>query len=184
MTIRPATERDALAIGRVQVETWRSAYRSIVPAAVLDGLSAQELGDGWRPVLANPGGARFVVVAAGEGDEPVGFAAGGPERSGDPAYRGELYAIYVLPAHQRQGLGLALVRSVAARLAGGGMPSMLLWVFEANAPARRFYERLGGAVVRNQSIEIGGVALAEVAYGWPRVDGLLDPPGGSAPSVR
>jgi hypothetical protein len=50
---------------------------------------------------------------------------------------------------------------------------MFLWVLEANAPARRFYETLGGALVRDQPIEIGGVIFTEVAYGWPDLDVLL-----------
>ncbi len=39
--------------------------------------------------------------------------------------------------------------------------------------SRRFYETLGGAVVRDQPIEIGGVTLTEVAYGYPQLDVLL-----------
>lgn len=46
---------------------------------------------------------------------------------------------------------------------------MLLSVLAANAPARRFYQALGGEVVGQQPIEIAGVTLAEVAYGWPDV---------------
>jgi GNAT superfamily N-acetyltransferase len=123
--------------------------------------------------FADRAGARFVLVADDESDELIGFAAAGPERSGDPKYRGELYALYVLTSHQRRGLGRALVRAVAGRLAAGGTESMLLWVLEANVPARRFYETLGGAVVRDQPIEIGGVTCTEVAYGWPGLDVLL-----------
>jgi hypothetical protein len=46
------------------------------------------------------------------------------------------------------------------------MPSMLVWVLAENY-ARGFYERLGGALVGEQEITLGGVALREVAYGWP-----------------
>ena len=51
---------------------------------------------------------------------------------------------------------------------------MLLWVLEANAPARTFYEDLGGRVVREQPIDVGGVTLTEVAYGWPHLNVLLE----------
>ena len=61
MRIRPATEDDALAIGRVQVETWRAAYRSIVADATLAGLSPTERAHQWRDLLADRSGARFVV---------------------------------------------------------------------------------------------------------------------------
>jgi len=43
----------------------------------------------------------------------AGFAHSGPERSGHKLYAGELYAIYLLAAYQRQGLGRQLTRAVA-----------------------------------------------------------------------
>jgi hypothetical protein len=45
---------------------------------------------------------------------------------------------------------------------------MIVWVFEANAIARRFYERLGGELIANVSLvtELGDKKLREVAYGF------------------
>jgi GNAT superfamily N-acetyltransferase len=139
----------------------------------LAGLSPAERAGQWRDFLADQGGTRFVLVAHDEGDALVAFAARAPERSGDSKYRGEAYAIYVLPSRQARGFGRALMRAVAGRLAAGGTKSMLLWVLEANARARTFYEALGGMVVRRQPIEIGGVTLVEVAYGWANLELLL-----------
>jgi hypothetical protein len=45
-------------------------------------------------------------------------------------------------------------------------------VLKAN-PARGFYERMGGVLVAEQDIEIGGVMLPEVAYGWKDVSSLV-----------
>jgi hypothetical protein len=39
-----------------------------------------------------------------------------------------------------------------------------------NAPAREFYERLGGSYVRAQPITIGTTTLEEVSYGWRGLD--------------
>lgn len=47
------------------------------------------------------------VVAEAEG-QIVGWAAGGPNREPGPDYAGELYAIDLLPEHQRRGIGLKL----------------------------------------------------------------------------
>jgi ribosomal protein S18 acetylase RimI-like enzyme len=165
------------AIGGVVVETWRSAYRGIVPDAYLTSLSPAERADQWRHFLADRGGTRFVLVAHDEGDDLVAFAAGGPERSGDSKYRGEVYAIYVLPSRQARGFGRALMRAVASRLAAGGIKSILLGVLEANIRARTFYEALGGTVVRRQTIEVGGVTFTEVAYGWSNIELLLEATG-------
>jgi GNAT superfamily N-acetyltransferase len=173
VSIRLAQPDDAPAIGRVHVETWRAAYRSLVPEAYLASLSAVGRAAEWRELLAHQDHKRFVLAATSERREVVGFAAAGPERAGEPGYDGELYALYLLPAHQGQGLGRALVRDVASRLAAAGMQSMLLWVFEANSAARRFYEKLGGTYLRQQPMTLGGASFDEVAYGWKPLDRLL-----------
>lgn len=160
---------DAPAIARVHVETWRSAYRGIVSDTYLASLSPAERASQWCDFLADSAGTRFLLVAADDKvDELIGFAAAGPERSGDPNYLGELYALYVLPSHQRRGFGHRLVRAGAGRLAAAGTRSMLLWVLDANTPAREFYEALGGTVVRGQRI-----AISEVCHSrrWPTAGG-------------
>ena len=100
----------------------------------------------------------------------VGFASGGRERAGEAGYTGELYAIYVLDDFQRRGYGHQLVREVVAGLKEMGLHDMIIWVLRENAPARQFYERLGGVYVRAQAITIGSATLEEVSYGWPSLD--------------
>jgi GNAT superfamily N-acetyltransferase len=104
----------------------------------------------------------------------VGFASGGPERTGDPLFRGDLLAIYLLQAYQGKGLGRLLIRAVVERLLGQDIGSLLVWVLAQN-PSRRFYERLGGERVKERSIVLGGADLVEVAYGWRDAGVLLAP---------
>jgi GNAT superfamily N-acetyltransferase len=171
--LRDATSDDADAIGRVHVDSWRTAYSGIVPDAHLATLSPVTRAGRWRKFLADAAGARFILVADDDAGELIGFAAGGPERSGDPNYLGELYAIYLVASHWRRGVGRELARAVARRLAATGTRSMLVWVLEANTRGRTFYETLGGVVVRTQPIEIGGAQLIEIAYGWSDLAALL-----------
>jgi len=172
MIIREATAADATNIARVHVDAWRATYAGIVPADFLAQLSYESRERMWTRILSQ--GDTFTFVAEAAPGTVVGFANGGPERSGDPVYRGELYAIYLLPAHQGQGVGRALARTVAARLADNGFQSMLVWVLAAN-PARHFYAALGGRPVREQETEVGGARLSEVAYGWTDLEPLLRP---------
>ena len=173
--VREARCADAAGVARVHVESWRTTYRGIVPDDFLAGLSVEQRERHWARVLCGAGGGEFVYVAEEDG-QIVGFASGGPERSGDPIHKGELYAIYVLNTHQRRGLGRSLTRAVAERLARGGMRSMLVWVLAAN-PWRRFYEALGGRQVYVKPVEIGGITLDEVAYGWTDVTRLVEAAG-------
>lgn len=164
MNVREAAPADIPAIARVHVDTWRAAYRGIVPDDHLDGLSYADRERLWTVAL-KPSNPTVVSVAEDEAGRVVGFAAGGPERSGDPDHRGEVYAIYVDASAQGHGLGRRLVADIARRLAGAGLTSLLIWVLADN-PARGFYEALGGRYVRAQPVAMGDATLDEVAYGW------------------
>mgnify|MGYP002400585019 CR=1 FL=1 len=166
--IREARCPDAAGIARVHVASWQSTYRRIVPDAYLDGLSVEERQRMWERGLCGAEGTTAVFVAMHEDTgEIVGFAAGGPEQSGtDPVYPWELYAIYLLADRQQRGIGKRLAAALVERLWQRGARSLLLWVLAENLPARRFYEALGGAVVYERPIGIGGVDLPELAYGW------------------
>jgi L-amino acid N-acyltransferase YncA len=166
--IREAGIADVPGIARVHVDTWRTAYAGIVPADYLAGLSYDERERRWHRIFGEPG-ENFVYVAEAEPGQIAGFASGGPNRDGAPAYEGQLHAIYVLQAYEGRGVGRSLLLAVAARLVRLGMHSMTLWVFAGNHKARRFYEGLGGQQGIEQEFEIGGVTLEEVSYSWPDI---------------
>jgi ribosomal protein S18 acetylase RimI-like enzyme len=164
--IRRATVEDAPNVARIHVDSWRNTYRGIVPDAFLDGMSYADSEARWRQGLERDVPRYAMFVAEGP-DGVVGFANGGTLREEVPGYDGELYAIYILDAHRRSGLGRRLVQQVARHLVDSGFHAMIIWVLADNLPARRFYEAIGGQTVRESEIEIGGKSLREVAYGWP-----------------
>jgi GNAT superfamily N-acetyltransferase len=166
---RAATIDDAAAIAGVHVASWRSTYRTLLPSDFLDSLSEDGYADRWRRFIGEAANLVYVIEDAGR---LVGFASGGRERAGEVGYKGELYAIYVLDDFQRRGYGHQLVRAVVAGLKKMGLDDMIIWVLRDNAPARQFYERLGGVYVRAQAITIGSATLEEVSYGWPSLDAL------------
>jgi hypothetical protein len=43
----------------------------------------------------------------------------------------------------------------------------------ADNPARRFYEALGGQLIKSSQFELGGTTIDEVAYGWLDIRTLL-----------
>ena len=169
--IRAATIDDAPAIAQVHVASWRSTYRTLLPADFLDSLSEVGYADRWRRFIGEAGNLVYVIEDAGR---LVGFASGGRERAGEAGYKGELYAIYVLDDFQRRGHGRRLVHAVADGLKQMRLDDMIIWVLRDNAPARKFYEELGGTYVRAQSITIGSATLEEVSYGWPTLDALTE----------
>jgi len=172
-TIRPVTEADYAYVAKAHVDSWRTTYIGIVPDDYLDGLSYETSEVRWRRISAQNGPGYAMFVAEDENSHIIGFANGGRERSGDVDYDGELYAIYLLESHQRQGIGQALFHRIVLHLVETGVHSMLIWVLADN-PSCRFYESMGGVPVRVQEIEIGGKRLKEIAYGWVSLPGLSD----------
>ena len=157
----------------VHVDTWRFAYRGIVPDGYLDGLSYNESERLWQDAIEAGDGCVFV---AEDGAEVFGFASGSlRERFSRELreYEGELKTLYVLSSRKGGGAGRQLVGAVARHLVDHGVSSMLLWAFAENRAARGFYESLGGLPIAEDGFELGGEWLSEVAYGWRDLDALL-----------
>ena len=176
--VRRAVMDDADAIERVRTDTWRDAYRGLLPDGVLDGLGYDATRR--RPLMAAMPPEQFVLVAEDNG-AVVGFCIGGRSRTPDDPFSGEVYAIYVLPEHQGRGAGRALLEAAAKELRRRSHQSMIIWVLRENAPSRRFYERMGGVHVRDEEREIEGVRITESGYGWEDISRSL---GGSSGSVQ
>ena len=164
--VREAGPADAAAIARVHVDTWRTTYAGILPADFLAGLEYANSEAVWSATTASDRPGASLQVAETAQGEVVGFAYGAPERVGDPVYQGEIFAIYVLQAFQRQGAGHRLFTAAARRLHELGFSAILLWVLKDNHSARRFYETLGGSYLDEKTITIGDTELIEVSYGW------------------
>jgi ribosomal protein S18 acetylase RimI-like enzyme len=77
-----------------------------------------------------------------------------------------LYNLYVLKVFQGRGYGRLLVARLAQDLASQGYHSLIACVVKDN-PARRFYERLGGRLMGEKVVEVGGKELVDMAYAWP-----------------
>jgi ribosomal protein S18 acetylase RimI-like enzyme len=167
--VRRAVVDDADAIERIRTDTWRVAYRGLLPDSVLDGLDYDATRR--RALMAALPPHQFVLVAEAD-DAVVGFCIGGRSRTPDERFRGEVYAIYVLPEHHGRGVGRALMQTAARELADRGLRSMIIWVLRENAPSRRFYERMGGVHVRDEVRELEGLRITESGYGWEDIDAL------------
>jgi ribosomal protein S18 acetylase RimI-like enzyme len=142
--VRPARAEDLPSVALVRALTWQTAYAGQVDPDELRTLTDPDVLDAWALRAAATGSTTYLVAEVeGEG-EVVGFAAFGAERSEMPAqFRGELYALYVLPEHWRAGSGSALLHATLDELAERGFDVVTLWVLAGNDRAIGFYERHG-----------------------------------------
>jgi ribosomal protein S18 acetylase RimI-like enzyme len=181
VTVRPAGLADAEDVVRINIATWQHAYKGIVPDDVLVALD-DRIPDRVRRTRERwsaPGPRPFQTLLAVDATT-IGFVTFGPYRvhqgatdEVDPAV-GEVLAIYIDPAQQGRGAGRALMDAAITALREGGAGEIRLWVLEANAPARAFYERYGfvadGArhFFRVERSDGTPVDLPELRYALPR----------------
>jgi GNAT superfamily N-acetyltransferase len=147
--VRPAREDDAPAIARVQLVTWRTAYRALLPAAVLDDWDEPAAAAAWRAaVIAPPTPAHGVLVAV-DGSEVAGFAAFAPAEPAageapEPPTR-EVSALLVEPRWGRRGHGSRLLAAVVDVAVAAGVARLHLWLPEADEVTARFLTDAGWA---------------------------------------
>ncbi len=170
---RTAKENDAEAIALLHAESWRDAYRGILPDSYLDGPIAHERAALWRSRFSTLSSDRFFVVLAETPEKPVGFACVLLDE--DPQWGACLDNLHVLPEWRSRGIGRLLLDRASQWIVSTapGWP-VHLWVFEANTGARRLYDALGGEVVEYRKKEVlKGIEISSVLYVWRDVEGLL-----------
>jgi dihydropteroate synthase len=104
--VRMAEPADAPAIARIHVESWRAAYRGILPEAVLRSLSVAEKESMARELIQAPPDPAHRLLVLDRGGRLLGFAAVG-RIPGEGL--GEVFAIYLHPAAWGKGLGRLLL---------------------------------------------------------------------------
>ena len=113
-------------------------FRVTSPLATVDEIWAHGgIGPGRRAVMTRPTGPCMTLLARTD-DRPVGVAFIAIDD--DIAM---IHAIEVAPEHRRKGGGAILLHGAASFAAEHGAHWLTLAVTEANAPARRLYEKLG-----------------------------------------
>lgn len=148
--IRDATAADAAKIARLQIASWRAAYRGILPDAYLDGPIEAERHAHWQQALAGRRAGDLTLIL----DDPPFEGPGGVIPAGFLAARipgGEGFGAYIDNLHVRpdlrgRRLGSVLLAAGAERMMLAGAADAFLWLFDGNDAAGRFYQRLGGTI--------------------------------------
>ena len=152
--VRPARPGDAAEIARIQLSTWRTAYRRLFPAHVVANVDEDYLALGWHRAITEPPSERHRVLIAieqGETSYTVGFAAAGPadEQALAPEERPlgtEVAAITDLLVEARwgrRGHGSRLLAALVDLWRDDGFKSAVAWVYDADQVMHRFLGSAG-----------------------------------------
>lgn len=160
-SVRRAKPADAKALTEIFAETWRSAYRGIIPHAHLECMISRR-GETWWKKAIKTESHLLVIEAAGK---IAGYASCGASR-GNAVYKGEIFEIYIAPLYQGLGLGEFLFEACRAVLDKRGLDGLLVWVLEDNEPAASFYWRRGGRATARSTVTFGTAKIGKIAYAW------------------
>ncbi|MGE7365842.1 N-acetyltransferase family protein [Desemzia incerta] len=164
MLIRKATYDDIKGMAKVNVDSWRTTYKNIIPDTYLDSMSYGLREKSFQKALDDE---QVIVYTAEEDKEVVGYIIGGRNREVEefPAYEGELYALYILKELHGRGIGKELVSKLFDELKVREIQHVMVKVLKDN-PAKLFYQRLGAKYVDVTCFEISHSKLAEEVYRW------------------
>jgi ribosomal protein S18 acetylase RimI-like enzyme len=173
MHMRSATRDDIERIAALHAESWRTAYAGIYRSEYLDQHVDDDRLAVWRGRLSAPSGHQIIILAEEAGALHGFVCAYGDD---DLDWGSLIDNLHVTPNLKRSGIGTLLMREVAGRLQQCYSRSGIhLWALEANAPARRFYERLGGALVTTVEQETADGGLTpSCRYAWASPASLLE----------
>ena len=170
-SVRPARPEDAADIARIQLVTWRTAYRSVLPADVLDDWDDERSTAAWRTAAASPPTPGHGLLVAREGDTPVGFVAFGPaeltaaEQSHPAGPTTELSTLLVEPRWGRRGHGSRLLAAVVDIARGAGTARLQTWLLEPDSVSAGFLESAGWAPDGwARTLDTGTTSLREVRW--------------------
>ncbi len=159
MEIRHLSANDSLYdVGKVYEQSWKFAYKGIIPQSYLDGIAAGQ----WVQNIEKNGMCNLVAVEGGHIVGTSGFCKSRWEHYGK---YGEIVSVYLLPEYMGKGYGSALLSRAAEELKKLGFQDILLWVLEGNTRAKRFYEKHGFSPTEEyMTCNIGGKELREQMY--------------------
>lgn len=145
-------------ISHIYEQSWKYAYRGIIPQEYLDNISEGY----WNKTFDILEWDTIVCMHDGEYIGTSSFCRSRFEKYPDS---GEIISIYLLPEYMRKGYGKELLDFVINELTKQWFKEVFLWVLEENYVARKFYENFGFECTYDYLHDnIGGKDLREIRY--------------------
>lgn len=171
MIIRKAKFKDAQAIAKVHVDTWRTTYEGIIPTEFLNKLDYSERKDSWMNNIMRT--ENVVFVFENEEGQIIVFADTSRRYNNLEPISIDLTSLYLLETYQGRGIGKLLMKTLFEHYKDQGYDKVYVDVLSDNN-TRYFYEYFGAKFVRNIKIKIGGKILDESTYVWESLNDVLE----------
>ena len=164
MEIRDATEEDVRDISRIYVDAWRDTYGSFVPLSYLESMSYEKEARECMEFAFLSGRPRTLQVATVHG-QVVGYVCAIPNTEEPYGYDAEVAELFVDQKWRGKGIGRRLMLAATEWAIEQGFGSMVVWCWADN-PNRRFYESIGGKLLRASMQTVENTPLEALVFGW------------------
>ena len=159
LTLRPAVPEDAPILAHIHTEAWKSAFGGILsPEALAQATNPEEAQAMHAFVLEHQ--LAHVSLQCIDGT-PQGMTAWSENRDNLGCDTAELICIHSLPQFWGHGYGAHMIQHALEEAKHAGYVRLVLWVFEGNERARRFYEKHGFHLTERKQENLGAT---EVMY--------------------
>lgn len=139
--IRSVKPGDEHILAHIQSESWRAAFCKILSAEDLARFSdADSLASRYAALLES-GADHGYLLFVDDAPHCIAFWDNAREEN-MPGYA-ELICIHSLQDNWGKGYGSFMLEHIMCEAKSAGFQKMMLWVFEENTRARRFYEKHG-----------------------------------------
>lgn len=160
--IRNIKKEDIPKVVNIQIDGWKSAYKGIIDDNYLANMNPNEK---IKMREKDYKETRFIVAEIN--NEIVGFCrfTDNMEKTPEtPEVDCELRALYVKPELKHNGIGKKMFQYAVNEFKNIGKTKMVLWCLKDNVLARKFYEKMGGIIIKERLIHIGNRDYQEVAF--------------------
>ena len=151
--VRTALPEDSGIVGEVHSKAWKSAYRGIFPDEYIDADTAAKRTAEFLESIKDSKCTYFLLE---ETDQAAGIVKTREENNSL-----EIESIYILDEYRGKGIGGQFMDYIKTYK---HFDSIFLWVLEANAKARRFYENNGFVLTGDSRTINRGIDLEQLRY--------------------
>lgn len=139
--LRSAESGDEKILAYIQTESWKAAFNGILSTEELERSTDTEKAEEMYKNVLNRNAVNITIEFVDE--KPHCIAGWSRNRSNLGQGAAELICIHSLRDKWRQGYGSVMMRHILDEIKKAGYSEVILWVFEKNLNARRFYEKHG-----------------------------------------
>lgn len=155
--LRRAITGDEKTLAYIQTESWKAAFSAILSPEELERSTDFEKAEKMYQNVLNRHSVHMVIEFVDQ--HPHCIAGWGQNRSNLGSNVAELICIHSLCDKWRQGYGSIMIQHVLDEIKAEGYSEIILWVFEENLRARRFYEKHDFIVTDRKNQSHGAVEI-------------------------